>query len=142
MNCRWIQSDDNVVHATSAASFRVTLTPRGPDSGAFSTWTEVRNGPTDAATRSRGRRTRERARGTRRARYGRGEKEGAMGKERERARERKRGWVRDVRGRILSWKMGKRDLLSLSPFLSFSLFLFFYIFISVSVPRRRGARVS
>lgn len=96
----------------SAASFRVSVTPGGPDSGAFSTWTEVRNGPTDAATRSRGRRTRERARGTRRARYGRGRK-------RERVAE-----ARDARGRILSWKMGEQDPLSLSPFfLSFSNYL-------------------
>lgn len=116
---RWIagwistQNDSSIVHATSAASFRVSVTPRGPDSGAFSTWTEVRNGPTDAATRSRGRRTRERARGTRRARYGRGRK-------RERVAE-----ARDARGRILSWKMGEQDPLSLSPpsfFLSLTTF--------------------
>jgi len=41
---------DDAVHATWAARFRLAVTPRGPDSGAFSTWTEVRNGPTDAAT--------------------------------------------------------------------------------------------
>lgn len=41
----------------------------------------------------------------------------------------RKGWrKRDVRGRILSWKIGERDPLSLSPFLS----LFLYLSISLS----------
>lgn len=81
-------SRDNIYRLLPARDVgrEVVVTLRGPDSGAFSTWTEVRNGPTDAATRSAGRRTRERARGTRnttdRERERGEEEEGATKRER------------------------------------------------------------
>lgn len=118
-----LPNSNNIVSCTRCwpqASGWLSL-PRGPDSDAFSTWTEVRNGPTDAATRSRGRRTRERARGTRRARYrerGKGEKEGAT------EREIQGGGSEAWEGGFSRGKWGNKILyLYLSPSLSLSLFL-------------------
>jgi len=135
MNCWWtsIQSD-SIVHATSAASFRVDVTSRGPDSGAFSTWTEVRNGPTDAATRSRGRRTRERAREERGVRDMEGGGRGSDG-------EREGGGREMWEGGFSRGKWGN-EILYLSP--PFSLFLslsFSYsILLSPSLLDEEGAQ--